>query len=111
MTRQEALDKIYIDDIECKEHQFMMKVKDVHDLVNEIFDFFENKQSKYEPIHKSSIDNFKKVDDAIKRCKSCKWFDHKRGICDHCAFGYPYVDQNGKTPSQVGNCTIYTPKE
>jgi len=105
MTRQQAHEKMgFIRSSQQRRAAY-------HELIDEIFDFFENKQSKYEPIHKSSIDTFKRVDEVIKRCKSCKWFDHDRGVCDHCAFGYPYVDQNGKTPSQVGNCTIYTPKE
>jgi len=42
-----------------------------------------------------------------ERCNSCQWFDSERGVCDHCAFGHPYVDQNGLTPNEVAKCDIY----
>jgi len=43
-----------------------------------------------------------------KRCNSCIWFDREDKTCDHCAFGHPYVEQNGMKPSEVEKCDIYT---
>jgi len=46
-----------------------------------------------------------------ERCNLCKWFDSSDGTCDHCAFGYPYIEQNGLKPHEVNECSIYLEDE
>ena len=42
-----------------------------------------------------------------ERCCQCKWFDYINGECDHCGYGYPYIDQNGKQPHEIADCDIF----
>ena len=79
----------------------------------------------YEPTSEKSIEIHKNIDKFIKkhgmtpdewnrrydRCESCRWYCEEDNDCDHCAYGHPYVDQNGLPPEEVDRCSIYYEKE
>ena len=45
-------------------------------------------------------------------CKICKWFDRDRGVCDMCAYGYPYaIDNNLLKPEEVEECNAFIKKD
>ena len=48
------------------------------------------------------------IDKYVRLCPTCYYFDKKSKTCDMCEAGSPYaIDNNGKTPSEVQDCTVY----
>ena len=54
------------------------------------------------------VEDFNGYKNRQERCEHCCFFDGKNNDCDHCAFGHPYIEQNGKKPEEVSKCEIFT---
>ncbi len=48
-----------------------------------------------------------KYDDPKERCLNCRWYSKKYNSCDHCAFGHPWIDYNGKKAGNIEYCEIF----
>jgi len=52
------------------------------------------------------------IESYIRKCPTCYFFDSKDYVCDMCdQGGFSVINNHGKRPSKVNNCSVYTKKD